>query len=196
MKICNICKIEKDEACFYKRTASKDGLSLKCKSCCKKYDKQYQQDNKEHIKEQKKQYSQDNKETLKEYIKQWRETNKDKIKEKGKQYHQINKERIRKCYLTRKYSITIEQVKIMLKEQDNKCAICNTEFENIIEKPGKVKVGYNVDHDHTTGSVRGLLCSKCNRSIGLLQDSIEVLESAVKYLKKYKEEPTHETENS
>ena len=122
MKICNICKIEKDEACFYKRTASKDGLSLKCKSCCKKYDKQYQ--------------------------------------------------------------------------QDNKCAICNTEFENIIEKPGKVKVGYNVDHDHTTGSVRGLLCSKCNRSIGLLQDSIEVLESAVKYLKKYKEEPTHETENS
>jgi hypothetical protein len=43
-----------------------------------------------------------------------------------------------------------------------------------------------VDHDHETGEVRGLLCAPCNRGIGLLQDKIEVLESAAQYLKTHR----------
>lgn len=44
-----------------------------------------------------------------------------------------------------------------------------------------------VDHCHTTGKVRGLLCNKCNQALGLFQDSIENLLSAVEYLKERSE---------
>lgn len=43
-----------------------------------------------------------------------------------------------------------------------------------------------VDHDHSTGEVRDLLCHNCNRALGLLQDSIENTKAALNYLKKWK----------
>ena len=43
-----------------------------------------------------------------------------------------------------------------------------------------------VDHDHETGQVRDLLCHNCNRALGLFQDSIETVEAALNYLKKWK----------
>jgi hypothetical protein len=42
-----------------------------------------------------------------------------------------------------------------------------------------------VDHCHTTGKIRGLLCSKCNPALGAFNDNIEILNSAIKYLKEY-----------
>lgn len=41
-----------------------------------------------------------------------------------------------------------------------------------------------VDHDHVTGTIRGLLCSKCNTLLGMAKDNIAILENAIKYLKK------------
>jgi len=40
-----------------------------------------------------------------------------------------------------------------------------------------------IDHDHTTGVVRGTLCHRCNKGIGLLQDSPELLQAGIEYLK-------------
>ena len=45
----------------------------------------------------------------------------------------------------------------------------------------------NVDHDHTTGKVRELLCHNCNRALGLLQENVEIIQSALDYLNKHKE---------
>jgi hypothetical protein len=39
-----------------------------------------------------------------------------------------------------------------------------------------------VDHNHSSGKVRGLLCNRCNRAIGMFEDSPELLLSAISYL--------------
>lgn len=99
------------------------------------------------------------------------------VKEYSKNQHlkNINKRKSQK--LEKTYGISLDKKLSMLKKQNNKCEICGTEFKTITSA--------HVDHCHKTGNVRGLLCIKCNPGIGYLQDSIEILKSAQKYLKKY-----------
>lgn len=59
----------------------------------------------------------------------------------------------------------------MLEDQGGVCAICEG------------GVDFVVDHCHTSGEVRGILCRTCNQGIGLLKESIKSLENAIKYLK-------------
>ena len=77
----------------------------------------------------------------------------------------------------RRYNLSIEQKQQLIDSQNSKCAICENHLEN--------SNGACVDHNHETGAVRGILCRKCNLGIGHLNDSIDILKSAVKYLKKY-----------
>jgi hypothetical protein len=94
-------------------------------------------------------------------------------KKQSPEYHRL---RARKSQLKLMYGMTTECYDEMLKKQGGACGICKT------SKPtGRWKV-FAVDHCHATGKVRGLLCNECNRGIGLLKDSIEVLKSAVNYL--------------
>ena len=94
-------------------------------------------------------------------------------------------------HLYLKYGITLEEWEYRLKEQNGVCAICKKP-ETRITRPNAKKYlngeqpRLSMDHDHVTGKARGLLCYKCNIGIGHLQDSIENLESAIKYLKKWK----------
>lgn len=82
-------------------------------------------------------------------------------------------------YLSRNYGITIDIYREMLNNQDHKCAICGGEGFTMATHH---KTKLVVDHCHSTGVVRGLLCHNCNRALGLLQDSRLVLENAIKYL--------------
>lgn len=75
------------------------------------------------------------------------------------------------------YGITIEEYDAMLKQQGGACAICG------VDKPSGRTTHFAVDHCHTTGAVRGLLCTKCNRGLGLFNDDTIRIERAVKYLK-------------
>lgn len=78
-------------------------------------------------------------------------------------------------YLLRNYGITEQDYFNMLEAQGNVCAICG--------KDEQVKTrGLSVDHCHTTGEVRGLLCSFCNMALGLFKDDTQSLINAVKYL--------------
>lgn len=77
----------------------------------------------------------------------------------------------------RKYGVTREEFDRMLKEQDGKCAICKT-FE-----PGPRALStLQVDHDHETGKVRGLLCQACNTLIGKAREDVTILMAAALYL--------------
>ena len=85
--------------------------------------------------------------------------------------------------LKRAYGITLSEYQELLSKQDSKCAICG------VDNNGKYRNkprAFAVDHCHTTGKIRGLLCSDCNTGIGLLKDNINFLQSAIKYLNKIK----------
>lgn len=84
----------------------------------------------------------------------------------------------RKDYdLFRNYRITSQEYLQMLADQDFSCSICKCN----VTGTGKVLV---VDHDHSTGKVRGLLCGQCNSGLGMFKDSKENLAEAIKYLKR------------
>lgn len=78
--------------------------------------------------------------------------------------------------ITIRFKITIEEYLQMLNEQNEVCAICN--------EPCALGRRLAVDHDHKTGRVRGLLCSRCNTSIGKFNDDVSLLKSAIKYLER------------
>lgn len=73
-----------------------------------------------------------------------------------------------------KYGMTEEAYKSMLGTQRGVCAICGGINDNGWE--------LYIDHDHATGKVRGLLCHKCNVSLGLTGEKISTLENMIKYL--------------
>lgn len=73
----------------------------------------------------------------------------------------------------RNYGIDVADYDRMLEEQGGGCYICG-------KKPEKRAL--DIDHDHKTGKVRGLLCSNHNRGIGLLEDDISLLAKAIQYL--------------
>lgn len=78
------------------------------------------------------------------------------------------------------YGISTEQYDEILAVQGGVCAIC--------KGPHRGRGSYfHVDHNHTTGKVRGLLCHYCNTAIGSLRDDPVLLESAITYLRSDKE---------
>lgn len=85
------------------------------------------------------------------------------------------REQFRRNSLKSKYGITPGQYEEMLVSQGGVCAICGSHpiAEQLL----------SVDHCHTTGKVRGLLCQSCNIGIGHFEDSPSILEKAISYLK-------------
>lgn len=88
-------------------------------------------------------------------------------------YNQRTTDGRRRYRLRAKYGLEAGQFEAMLESQGNACKICGcTEPE----------YGWNVDHDHVTGAVRGILCFHCNTGLGHFKDSQEVVASALAYL--------------
>lgn len=97
--------------------------------------------------------------------------NKDEIKPKVAAYREGRKASLFRSYLKRRYGITFDQWTEMLIAQSGRCAIC---LDPMVDP--------HVDHDHSTGSVRGLLCTNCNTGLGKFKDSPDRLASAIQYL--------------
>lgn len=82
-------------------------------------------------------------------------------------------------WLRKKYDLTLEEYDEIFKEQKGLCAICNSEGFAIARNQRQMIV---IDHCHSSGKVRGLLCHNCNRALGLFQDNVENLKNAIRYL--------------
>lgn len=163
----------------------------------------YYEVHKEKIKADKKRWRATHKEEQKAYNKTYREANKEKYaaynkiwnevnKEKLQVYREANKQNKKIKYIYKTYGITQEQYEVMLKSQNGCCKICGKP-ETKKDKSGTV-CSLAIDHVHVDGFdelqpeekakyVRGLLCYRCNMLLGYSNDSYELLESAITYLK-------------
>ena len=92
-----------------------------------------------------------------------------------------NPKKWRDGFLRRAYGLTPERVDEIRAEQNNKCAICATEFS--YERKAR---GPHIDHDHATGNLRALLCGNCNSGIGMFKDDPDLLYAASEYLSIHK----------
>ena len=86
-----------------------------------------------------------------------------------------HKKNYKRAYdLKRKYGLTEADVAAILDIQGDGCAICRNKH------PGRS--GWQVDHNHKSKKVRGVLCSPCNLMLGLARDDKLILQQAVRYL--------------
>ena len=81
--------------------------------------------------------------------------------------------------LKRLYGIELDELLEMIAKQDNQCAICGTSNWGNTQS---YQMMPNIDHDHLTGKVRGLLCKKCNSGLSYFYDNPQLLLNAVQYL--------------
>lgn len=83
-----------------------------------------------------------------------------------------------------KYGISQEDYMIMLEAQKGVCKICSNPPSSKDHKANRDGMLYlHVDHDHSTGKVRGLLCKRCNTGLGGFRDNPSLLAKAALYIK-------------
>jgi hypothetical protein len=143
----------------------------------------YAETHKEQIKEKNKRIYERQKEKRIAYSKEYVKNNKEIVSIRRKAYYQSHKEEIaqkaKEAFQTRRitqYGISVSDYNDMFSAQGGRCAICGIHES---EHNGKL----HIDHDHETKIVRGLLCGKCNKALGLFSDNIDMLQSAINYLK-------------
>jgi hypothetical protein len=155
------------------------------------YGKIYRDKNKDKLSKQKIEYGRSyNKRPERiEYMKEYRKPEERRVKEResGRKWSKKNPDIEKNGHLRRTFGIDLETYNKMLSDQNGACSICKNPETSVVKNTGKIKT-LAVDHCHTTGKVRGLLCWNCNTSIGKMKDSVEILQNAIEYLKKHKEQ--------
>ena len=77
--------------------------------------------------------------------------------------------------LKKLYNLSVEEYEQMYAEANGCCQVCGISEEDLNRRLA-------VDHCHTTGKVRGLLCGKCNTALGQLEDNLETISALYSYL--------------
>ena len=114
---------------------------------------------------------------ISQYNKKYRESGGSNI---SKEYYNNSKRKVWKNYqLKRDYGITLEQYDERLEQQNYSCLICGS-HKDLFSKD------LAVDHCHSTGKIRGLLCKNCNTGIGNFKDDVEIMKRAIEYIERNK----------
>ncbi|MFI5814846.1 endonuclease domain-containing protein [Streptomyces sp. NPDC051643] len=204
-KTCRACKVEKPLGEFHKASKTPDGRQYRCKPCSISAARQRAIDNPEAKREADRRYRQTDKykngrkarregpqreRILEQKRESWfrnHDANLDKLRERqadpefrAKQRARYAKWRkafprgARKIWLQNNYGLTLEQWDAMVLAQEGRCAICQEPSELV------------VDHCHTSGAVRELLCSTCNSGLGHFKDEPARLRAAADYLERHR----------
>jgi hypothetical protein len=103
----------------------------------------------------------------------WEKKNSKRVKTVRMRWYRKNKKKKFARERLWRHNMTQQQHDAVLKNQNNRCAVCRKIFK---ETP-------DIDHCHKTKKIRGLLCSSCNLGLGHFKDDVQFLLSAIKYLK-------------
>jgi hypothetical protein len=161
MKRCKKCGLEQPLGNFYKAPTSRDGLRGDCKACNLAAKKAY--------------YELHREDTIAR-VKRWQQANADRVNavQRRRRADPQVKQQMRAYHLKRTYGVSIDEYEAMLAEQDDGCGMCG--------RPPSEAISLHIDHDHRTGRIRGLLCFRCNNSLGDLEDNPDLLLAGVRYL--------------
>lgn len=105
-------------------------------------------------------------------------TDREKYNARHRAWRAANRKKVRFYGLKDRLGMSQAEYEALLDSQGGVCAICQKSNWN-----GKTP---HVDHDHTTGKIRGILCHNCNYSLGLIMDDPKIAQAMVDYLEKYK----------
>jgi hypothetical protein len=154
LKTCRKCGLSRPLNEFYKNRSD-------CIPCNKEYRRRY--------------YAMNRRAAI-ERARRWQEKNRERHVAKQRLYRHQNRERIQRAnrsrHLVKKYGITLDEYEALSESQNHLCQICGDTEEG----------GLHVDHDHRTGEIRGLLCGRCNKAIGLFDDDPTRVLAAERYL--------------
>jgi len=157
VKRCRVCNELKPLNDFYRARTMRDGYRSECKKC--------------NLAQRAASYR-ENPQPYIERAKKWQQDNPERHARRQREYIESGKKKVssRKSHLKRKYGLTLEGFDELLAAQDGGCAICGRRDAD------------NVDHDHVTGRVRGILCWDCNIALGKFGDDEDRLAAATNYV--------------
>lgn len=160
---CTKCGVVKDSGGFYAAPRHADGYTRRCRKCINKR-------------------SAENQRRFRELNGYWQSTKSPSHartdENRARERDEYARSTARRLAINRKarYGLTPDRFLELMDQQEQKCAICGTEITERLAC---------VDHCHTTGAVRGLLCRSCNFGLGHFRDNPELLLAAVAYLRGY-----------
>lgn len=150
-----------------KRPICHPDYQMYCKGMCRNcYEKRLRETNPSYNKRQQ------------ENSKNWHLKNKDRKREYDRVYVMFKPNKAESKffnYIKNKHGMTKEQYVALVERCDNKCMICN--------RPPYDGKRLHLDHNHTTGKVRGLLCTRCNWYLATIEKDETILNKIKNYLK-------------
>jgi len=180
MKKCSVCKNRYPIEEYRKDSSRKDGLHTTCNKCNSEIQRRWYLKNKEKAKKKANETYNLNKDKISFKRKLDRKLNPDKYKQAAKKRYNPLKSKEYSWKNAGIVDMSIERYNELLDKQNHKCAICTEPSINF-------KKALAVDHNHKTGKVRGILCDNCNRALGYLKESEEIIINLLNYVKCHKE---------
>lgn len=175
MKTCTKCLKEKSESDFHRSKNMPDGRVYYCKECACALTRAWGANYPDKRKAAAANYYRNNRERVRIRAKEYGMKNRERLSAANKRYRESHKNEIKNMILRRMYGISLESYESMFRAQNGGCKICGK--QNLDGKR------LYVDHNHTTGTVRGLLCKKCNSGIAYFFEDEGLLNSAIEYLR-------------
>ncbi len=162
-KPCTKCGVLQDLAQYSRFKHGCGGIKSWCKACSMAYEMRRRQ--KPSIKPR-----------VQEYMKAYRIKNGAEMRRRARENYRKNGSGNRFNRIRNTFGLSREDYEGMITSQKNCCAICRTPFSTSTP---------HVDHCHTTGMVRGLLCPLCNYGLGSFRDTPAFMSSAIEYLNQH-----------
>ena len=113
--------------------------------------------------------------TSPEYNREYRAAHREERNAYARDYAKQNPDVNRRAKVKHRYGITYDDFLRLNEEQAGLCAICDS-------PPRGGRARLDIDHDHRTNTVRGLLCNRCNRALGFLDDRLDLVVRTASYL--------------